>query len=35
MSESATQIGEGISYGEYDEQGRLTTMTGFFQSAAA
>jgi hypothetical protein len=25
-------IGEGISYGEYDEQGRLTSMTGFFET---
>ena len=27
-----TVIGEGISYGEYDDQGRLTSMTGFFET---
>lgn len=25
-------LGEGISYGEYDEQGMLTRMTGFFET---
>ena len=25
-------LGEGISYGEYDEQQRLVTMTGFFET---
>ena len=28
-------IGEGISYGEYDEQGKLTSMTGFFETPGA
>ncbi len=28
--ENAT-IGDGVSYGEYSEQGRLTAMTGFFE----
>jgi hypothetical protein len=27
-------IGEGISYGEYDGSGRLTAMTGFFETPA-
>jgi hypothetical protein len=26
-------IGNGVSYGEYDERGRLTSMTGFFEPA--
>ncbi|MFK8003202.1 MAG: nuclear transport factor 2 family protein [Polyangiales bacterium] len=25
-------LGEGISYGEYDEEGKLTSMTGFFET---
>ena len=28
-------LGEGISYGEYDEQNRLVTMTGFFEPPEA
>lgn len=28
-------IGEGTSYGEYDEQGRLAAMTGFFETPGA
>lgn len=31
----ATTIGVGISYGEYDDQGKLTSMTGFFETADA
>lgn len=27
-----TPLGEGISYGEYDEHARLTSMTGFFDT---
>ncbi len=29
------EIGQGISYGEYDEQQRLVTMTGFFETPGA
>jgi len=29
-----TVIGDGISYGEYNEQGLLTAMTGFFEPLA-
>lgn len=25
-------IGDGVSYGEYDDEGRLTSMTGFFET---
>lgn len=32
VAEDESVIGEGISYGEYDEQGRLTRMTGFFET---
>ena len=28
-------LGDGISYGEYDDQDRLVRMTGFFQTDAA
>lgn len=31
----ATKIGVGMSYGEYDDQGKLTSMTGFFETADA
>ena len=31
LDENALQLGEGISYAEYDEQQRLVTMTGFFE----
>ena len=34
LNADAVQIGEGISYGEYDAEDRLTAMTGFFQTAA-
>lgn len=27
-----TTIGDGVSYGEYDDDGRLTSMTGFFET---
>lgn len=30
MNADAAPIGEGISYGEYDDQNRLVAMTGFF-----
>lgn len=30
MNGQGERVGEGISYGEYDEAGRLTAMTGFF-----
>ena len=32
FSAAQVAIGEGISYGEYDEQQRLVTMTGFFDT---
>ncbi len=35
LNAAQLEIGEGISYGEYDEQQRLVTMTGFFQAQAA
>jgi len=28
-------LGEGISYGEYNEHGKLTSMTGFFETPEA
>jgi len=28
-------LGEGISYGEYNDQGKLLTMTGFFETPEA
>ena len=28
-------VGEGVSYGEYDEGGRLRSMTGFFETPQA
>lgn len=34
LSGVAEKIGVGISYGEYDEQGKLIAMTGFFEPAA-
>jgi hypothetical protein len=30
LNAEAVTIGEGISYGEYDDQNRLVAMTGFF-----
>lgn len=27
-----TVLGDGVSYGEYDDEGRLTSMTGFFEA---
>ena len=30
-----TVLGEGISYGEYADDGRLRTMTGFFDTPSA
>ena len=30
-----TIVGEGISYGEYDEQGKLQSMNGFFETPNA
>ena len=30
VGEDGTALGEGSSYGEYDAEGRLLTMTGFF-----
>jgi hypothetical protein len=29
---SGRVLGDGVSFGEYDDRGRLTTMTGFFES---
>ena len=35
LSADAVQIGEGTSYGEYDANGRLVAMTGFFETATS
>ena len=35
LNGAAEVIGEGVSYGEYDDQNRLTAMTGFFEARAA
>lgn len=32
LNGAGARLGEGISYAEYDEQQRLTTMTGFFEA---
>jgi len=34
MMKDDVQIGEGMSYGEYDADNRLVAMTGFFEGAA-
>ncbi len=35
LNGAGAQLGEGVSYGEYDAQNRLTTMTGFFEAGSA
>jgi len=35
MSGDSMPIGEGMSYGEYDDRGRLIAMTGFFETPAS
>jgi hypothetical protein len=35
LSADAAQVGEGISYGEYDANGLLVAMTGFFETATS
>ncbi|HKO51761.1 MAG TPA: nuclear transport factor 2 family protein [Polyangiaceae bacterium] len=35
LSADAAQIGEGMSYGEYDANGLLVAMTGFFEPPAS
>jgi len=35
LSADAVQIGKGTSYAEYDAQGLLVEMTGFFETAAS
>jgi len=35
LNADAAQIGEGMSYGEYDPSGQLVAMTGFFETAAS
>jgi hypothetical protein len=32
---NAEKLGEGTSYGEYDEQGLLVAMTGFFETTTS
>lgn len=32
LNADAVAIGDGVSYAEYDEAGRLTTMTGFYET---
>ena len=34
LNGAAAVIGEGVSYGEYDERNRLVAMTGFFETRA-
>jgi hypothetical protein len=31
LNADAVQVGEGVSYGEYDDDGLLVAMTGFFE----
>lgn len=35
VGEDGTRMGDGISYAEYDESGKLITMTGFFEPPGA
>lgn len=32
LNADAVPIGEGISYGEYDDENRLVSITGFFET---